>query len=750
MLKFKFILCGITALLVSNFLVAQGTFKYVHTQNVPVSKQAEFLKLAWAGGMNHPQFSVLDVDFDCADDLVIFDRENNSIKVFINDSIAGVASYHYDPSYEKYFPDTLTNFLMIRDYNNDGKGDLISGGIGGVRVHKNVSDSTLKFELFTNLLPCTAFGGPSNVYVSSIDLPVFDDVNADGLIDVISPSVTGGVFRFYKNVSTDPEEFKLDMQDNCWGDIQEGGNDSVILGAGCKRSPNGGQRHSGSAILTLDLFNNGLKDLLLGDNSYDNLIRLENGGSLNADKMISVDYHYAGNGSKEVQLMNFVAAFYVDVNNNGKKDLLVAPNQVAGSEDTGNVWFYDNFGLNSLPNFEHTQDDFLVGDQVDVGTMAFPVLVDISGDGLDDLIIGNMGYFEDYDDVNFITSYKSMFAYYKNVGTASAPAFEWVTDDYENLSQKDFIRMVPTFGDLDADGDLDMLIGEVNGSISYYDNVAGPNNPADFQLVADTFMGQLFGTQISPLLYDIDKDNALDLIVGQQNGHMTLYLNMGDSTNPVYTLTKTDTLGGIFRDYSYYFQRNVNPFIGKIDGGQDVLVVADGAGDLTFYDGLDSNPYGTYNQLDSFRINNGKVAVTGANLFGGDSLQLIVGEETGGIRFMELDATIYSYEPYPRDTCASIQDTDIIGMEELLSAGNVIVAPNPSNGDFKVHFEALESGIMEIQLLDLTGKLVYANSMVIATGENFISVNQNGLKPGIYVIQIQLNDKISYSKVIIQ
>ena len=34
--------------------------------------------------------------------------------------------------------------------------------------------------------------------------------------------------------------------------------------------------------------------------------------------------------------------------------------------------------------------------------------------------------------------------------------------------------------------------------------------------------------------------------------------------------------------------------------------------------------------------------------------------------------------------------------------------------------------------------------------ENFISVNQSGLKPGIYVIQIQLNNKISYSKVIIQ
>ena len=40
---------------------------------------------------------------------------------------------------------------------------------------------------------------------------------------------------------------------------------------------------------------------------------------------------------------------------------------------------------------------------------------------------------------------------------------------------------VPTLGDLDADGDLDMLIGQLNGSLVYYKNI-GSATQFNFQL----------------------------------------------------------------------------------------------------------------------------------------------------------------------------------------------------------------------------------------------------------------------------
>ena len=42
------------------------------------------------------------------------------------------------------------------------------------------------------------------------------------------------------------------------------------------------------------------------------------------------------------------------------------------------------------------------------------------------------------------------------------------------------------------------------------------------------------------ILFDINGDNAQDLLIGQKNGHISLYLNQGDSTNPIYTLAETE------------------------------------------------------------------------------------------------------------------------------------------------------------------------------------------------------------------
>ena len=130
-----------------------NVYKYAYSKDVVISKDSEILKEPWAGGFNNPQFQSLDVNFDCYDDLIIFERDGQEVRVYINDTLN--KSYYYAPEYSKFFPAEISDWLVIKDYNADGKPDLFSmespliNHGNGIRVYKNVSDTVLKFELTT-------------------------------------------------------------------------------------------------------------------------------------------------------------------------------------------------------------------------------------------------------------------------------------------------------------------------------------------------------------------------------------------------------------------------------------------------------------------------------------------------------------------------------------------------------------------------------------------------------------------------
>ncbi|UTW68059.1 T9SS type A sorting domain-containing protein [bacterium SCSIO 12643] len=732
---------------------AQHTFKYTRNDSIEVEKNGVVLKNAWAGGLNNPQLNHMDVNYDCIKDIVIFDRSSEVVRVYLNDGIVDDPSYTYAPEYADFFPKDLKQFILLRDYNNDGKEDIFTfNGGAGLRVYKNVSDSVMKFEQVTDYLRAGANGA---VYITYVDYPCIEDIDNDGDLDILAFNQFGIKLIFYENITPANQDTLIFRTDgSCWGKFYENQlNDSLVLGASCKTgvsgNPGGGNvaRHLGATVNALDLYGNGLKDVLLGDVGYNNLIMVRNGGTINDAYMITVEYHYPA-GPDAVEIPTFPGSFFIDVDNNDRKDLIAVSNERDYGMDTGNVWMYKNFGANNLPNFQLVKKNFLVDEQVDVGTMALPVLADISGDQIPDLIIGNLGYFESYNSNTFQVVHNSRIAYFKNTGTATNPIFEFVTDDLAGISSTGFTRIAPTIADLDGDGDNDMIFGENNGSLSFYRNIAPPNQEADFVLVEDTFMGQLFGVQPTPLLFDVDGDNAKDLLVGQKNGNIRLYLNQGDSANPIYTLSATDTLGGIFNYYPGK-KSNAVPFIGKVDGGpNNVLVVADGVGNLLYYDGIDNNLMGTYTRIDSMKVSNSMVGVTGANLDGSDSLELIVGERTGGIMYLNMDTTGYAYSPYPRDTCAPIVDD----VEDLQwnNARDLSVYPNPNDGTFRVKVHVQKADVGELTIVDMAGRKVLRQKINLAKNANEIEISDSGIPNGAYIIQIRLNNQLLREKLIVR
>lgn len=749
----NYILTGLSICI--SFLVFSQTetFKFAHYNETRVVTSKGQISDPWAGGLNNPQVNKMDVNLDGIEDLVVFDRQSQSVKAFLKDSIPGSENYIYHHETSKLFPLDINDIFLVRDYNNDGKPDIFTNNSpyffhgNGLKVYKNISDTVLKFELVSAFLPATDGLNVTTVYSLSSDIPVIDDIDGDGDLDILAAAIWSFTFQYYENISPNHDSLEYVLRESCWGRFSQDVNDSVRLNITCKGATQGSSssssRHAGSSITTLDLNGDDVKEILIGDPDKPYTIMLTNGGTPTASHMNAVDYSFPSSPTTNpIDLINFTSAYHLDINEDNNRDLIVTPNQYRGSIDTGNVWLYKNFGTDNVPDFRLEKKNYLVENQIDVGTSALPTFGDISGDSVPDMLIGNVGYFQSYDPSLFETSYKSYISYYKNTGTKNEPEFELQTIDLLGLTNNKFVRLAPTLGDIDGDGDNDLLLGETSGNIHFYENTAPIGSEAIFTFVTDNFMSQSFGVNCSPLLFDIDKDDKLDLLVGQQNGHIKLYLNQGSTSNPVYTNTITDTLGGIYH-YKPAYDNNMVLTVGDIMGdSNNILIVGNADGVLFFYEGIDSNYLGTYTELDRIKASNSPIAPALVNINHSDSLELFVGEETGGILAFQLDANRFIVDDTIPDDTTSVKNP-------LKKKSSFLIYPNPSEGNFTVKVNGL-TGNGAINIYDLSGKNVFQTPYSVVSKSQINSIQTDDLRPGIYLITISLNDTMYRQKLIIQ
>ncbi|RZK52387.1 MAG: VCBS repeat-containing protein, partial [Hymenobacter sp.] len=92
-----------------------------------VVQGADTLAQPWAGGLNTPQFSPIDLDGDGQLDLYAFDRETNRNYTFLNVAATGGGRrYQLAPDYAAAFPADLQSWALLRDYDCDGRADLFT------------------------------------------------------------------------------------------------------------------------------------------------------------------------------------------------------------------------------------------------------------------------------------------------------------------------------------------------------------------------------------------------------------------------------------------------------------------------------------------------------------------------------------------------------------------------------------------------------------------------------------------------
>ncbi|MGB0916077.1 MAG: T9SS type A sorting domain-containing protein, partial [Flavobacteriales bacterium] len=576
-----------------------GQLYFNRYDSVQVSEEDGLLDLPWTGGMNHPQFSNMDFNADGRNDLLIFDKSGDKIICLkMNES----NELEVAPEYRQMFTnqhlpnrERLHDWVLLRDFNADGKNDIFTYSNGGLAVYRNDGNAdTLIFTLMTDKLLSDYGQGDINIYVSPTDLPAIMDVDGDTDMDLVTFSLFGTSAEYHQNQSIElyghADSLIMVLADPCWGNFEEDPSTiAVNLNITCKGGNNGAiaeqaatnsGAHSGFTMLGLDMEGDGDQDLALSIVSFSTMNILTNGGDANSADMTEQDLTFPQNldNTDPIDIYTFPAAFLADVNNDGNDDILASPYQENNGHDHEGSYLYLNssstdFDLNFVKN------NFLQDEMIELGTAAYPVLFDYDQDGLQDLLVGNRGYFQSTG------VYSSQLAYYRNTGTESDPAFTLQTRDLIDISQLSLGNVAPTFGDIDGDGDYDMIIGDATGRVHLFENSAGANNPCAFSLTVPAYMNiDITGQFATPFLYDVDGDDLLDMVIGERNGNLSLYENDGTATSPNYVFAD-DNWGGVdMRRNGLSFGYSA-PFIFENEGEMQMLVGSE-SGVIDLYDQL--------------------------------------------------------------------------------------------------------------------------------------------------------------------
>lgn len=711
---------------------------YQEMNHVTLSASGDQRQLAWCGGFDNPQLAMGDLNKDGKPDLVIFERSIRKVRTFINTGVAGAPVYTYAPAYAANFP-AINDYLKLEDYNCDNIPDLIHKGLVGFRVYKGYYDGNdrLAFTFYRDLY-YPGSNGAINAYVEPSDIPAVADVDNDGDLDFLSYAITGAYITWYKNYQVEDglpcDSIRVRLKTNCWGKAYQGFQRTHTLGTTCflpnPLPPDGVGKttlHTGNTLLVFDHDGDGDMDYLNGNISFPDIQYLKNGKAQfgGRDSIVVQDTAWQSGGTK-MYMPNWPAAFYLDIDQDGKKDLVFSPHAENSSENYKCIMLYRNTGTAATPSFSYTKDTLLIEDAIDAGSTSYPVFYDYNKDGKPDLFIGSEGYYAG-------GSLRGKLLYFQNTSSVGNPSLELKDMNFNNVYAQNFHGAAPAFGDLNNDNVDDMVIGHADGSLSFYKNNAPFNNVTPDWQLTELVMKDQGNTAINvnayatPVIYDMNKDGRKDLIIGMQSGHFAYYENTGNTGQLKLQLVHNQ-LGGMKVDPTSFVSYST-PFIGKMDNtGKDYILSGCANGMLQRFDGFQSgNVNLVYPMIDtvysSIKVGY-RSAPAVADIDQDGSYDMVVGNSLGGV---------YLYK----------QVLTVPGAVGSVGHGESIDAkafPNPAGDKITISWQGLGViDVLDIRILTVTGQEALQQQTGGSAGS--IDLDTRSLANGVYFADIRSGDR---------
>lgn len=627
--------------------VACAQFLYELDTSIPVTWSGDHaLQHPWAGGLNAVQVNTLDLNGDHLEDLVLFDRMGDLVLTFLQRD----GEYVHAPEFEILFPEGITNWLLLRDYNHDGLKDIFTGDALGMKVYINKTQpgEELAWQ------PFLFFSGTSKgpllltrrsatkvpMQITYDDLPSISDADGDGDLDIfVIEFPAASKIEYHKNFSMErygtPDSLDFERINDNWAGVRECGcGEFAFNNEVC--SSGGRELHAGGKSLhAFDADNDGDLDMLFAEAGCDQLFLFEN-ESGDADPSNAV-INSAVSYPETFSLVNFANPYREDLDFDGVLDLIVSPNlffrEFNESDFRQSVWFYKNTGTNAVPVYGPVNKAFLQSAMVDVGDNAVPAFFDVDGDGDQDMFIGCF--------INNDHEAASLY-FFENTGTATDPEFKLVTDDYRNLSALNFINLKPKFADMNRDGKDDLVFSAqtANTTRLYYILNTGTSG-ADFSGSVSAPVHTLTWREENVHVTDVDRDGLPDLIIGRLNGSLDYYKNTGTASSPSFTLEEPNYLNLS----SSVLRQSTAVVTGDLDNdGKDDLVYGFQSGRLNIISNYrqsndsDSQTEIVYNSTTEDYISQnlgGRIWPAIANLYGTQKPEIVTGNVLGGLHILK-------------------------------------------------------------------------------------------------------------------
>ena len=551
-------------------------------------------RFPFLGGFNVPRPQLVDIDGD--GDLDLFVQEAAG-ELLLFERLDGPA-VRFAWRADRYEDLDVGEWYRFADLDDDGDLDLLAEAkYSMIQAWENRgADATPRFVSVADTLRDEQGRA---IFSDRQNIPNVVDFDCDGRLDLMLGRLDGSVTRYEATAPWSGEgapSFSF-VTDNFQGI-------SIVA----QITPS--SRHGANTLVFADLDGDGDKDLIWGDWFEPGLLLLENNGTCESPGFSNTPVPWPV--GEPIATSGYNAPTFGDVDGDGDLDAIVG---VLGGAYNPITTAADNlYLLEQAPSGWRLVTERLI-DQVDVGAESVPAVGDLDGDGDPDVLVANK--------IDPASQRTSRIYRLENTGTPERPAFR-MREGLEEVTGE--FHYAPTLADVDGDGDLDLVVGTWNEGVLLFRNEGGPRAPR-FVRTAEALIDLPRGSHASPALGDLDGDGDLDLVAGESSGEVNVWRNDGTRTAPRYALV-TEALLGI--DVG----RRSAPAIADLDGdGVLDLVVGSEGGEAIVLRGLGGG-------VDRFE-RGGTLALPGisapafADPDGDGDPDLLVGEIAGGLRWYE-------------------------------------------------------------------------------------------------------------------